>query len=86
MALAQIDSGLTSLEASYAERLHRWQAMAIEKIAQVAKTTPPEILLKAGLGINGSLRELSNDLLNIRTRIANFGRGQLNEEIRRQLR
>jgi len=60
--------------------------MAIEKIAQVAKTTPPEILLKAGLGINGSLRELSNDLLNIRTRIANFGRGQLNEEIRRQLR
>ena len=84
MALAQIDNGLTSLEAAYAERLHRWQEMAIQRIAEVARKTAPEILATAGLGIRGSLGELSNDLINLRNRIANFGRGQVNEELKRQ--
>ena len=84
MALAQIDNGLTSLEAAYAERLHRWQEMAIQRIATAARGTAPEILITRGFGIRGSLGELSNDLINLRTRIANFGRGQLNQELKRQ--
>lgn len=73
------------MEAAYAERLHRWQQMAIEKIAQKLQIAPAQAVIDHGLGLNGSLAELSNDLMNIRTRIANFGRGQVTEELKRQM-
>ena len=81
MALAAVDSGLRSLEQSYAERLFRWQQMAIERIEETVKTSSASLILATGLGLNTV--ELSNDLLNIRTRIANFGRGQVTAELGR---
>ena len=85
MALAQIDTGLTSLEAAYAERLHRWQEMAIQNIRKQIQTSTSEDALTTGIKV-GAVSELSNDLINLRTRIANFGRGQLNQELQRQMR
>lgn len=87
MALAQIDNGLKSLEAAYAERLHRWQEMTAARIAERVRldsvnNTPSNII--GSLGIGASIAELTNDLVNLRTRIANFGRGQVNEELKRQ--
>lgn len=83
MALAQIDSGLTAFEASYAERLHRWQDATIARITRKIRVESEDVL-RSGLGLFGSTPELRSELLNIRTRIANFGRGQLNEELKRQ--
>ncbi len=58
--------------------------MKIKRIAANVKSIPVDVLLQRGLGVAGSNGELTNDLLNLRTRIANFGRGQLNEELKRQ--
>ena len=60
--------------------------MAIEKIGQRLRITPAQAVVDHGLGLHSSMAELSNDLLNIRTRIANFGRGQVTEELKRQAR
>lgn len=59
----------------------------IEKVAERVVldsigTKPSNII--GSLGLGSSIAELTNDLINIRTRIANFGRGQVNEELRRQ--
>lgn len=57
--------------------------MTIDRISQQIRVGGDRLLsstVKAG----GSLAELTNDLLNIRMRISNFGRGQLNEELKRQ--
>ena len=83
LALAQIDSGLTSLEAAYAETLHRWQDSTIQRIAAKVRVEGASVL-QSGLPVYGSIPELRNALLTIRVRIANFGRGQVTEEIKRQ--
>lgn len=84
--MAQIDSGLKSREADYAERIYRWQEDAIQRIAERLRLDGPERALERGVGIGPGLAPLANDLFNLRTRIANFGRGQLNEELKRQAR
>ena len=83
MALAQIDRGLKSFESAYAQRLLRWQDATIARIVRRVRAEGA-IVLKSGLGIHGSVPELRNELLNLRERIANFGRGQLNDELGRQ--
>lgn len=84
MALAQVDAGLKSFEAAYAERLHRWQEMARDKIRRRVQFDGARAVLDNGTGLGSSIMELGNDLINIRTRIMNFGRGQVNEELKRQ--
>jgi hypothetical protein len=59
--------------------------MSIEKITQKLKTLPAQSVVDGGLGLSASQAELSNDLLNIRSRITNFGRGQVTEELKRQM-
>ncbi len=63
--------------------MHRWQNSAIEKIGNRVRIEEGK-LLEAGLGLDGSLAGVSNDLLNLRNRAANFGRGQVNSELIRQ--
>ena len=61
--------------------------MAIEKIAQrIVVDGAAGIIRQGSVGLAGSLPPLMSDLLNIRTRIANFGRGQVDEEFKRQKR
>jgi len=59
--------------------------MMIEKIAHRLVVDTPKNMLDHGIGVASSLPELRNDLLNIRTRIANFGRGQVTAELTRQM-
>ena len=59
--------------------------MAIEKVAARVRLDGATRVLHNGLGLRGeALMILSNDLYNLRHRIANFGRGQVNEELKRQ--
>lgn len=76
---------MRSKEAAYAERLHRWQQTAIEKIHRAVALDGSRVLT-SGLNLYGAIPELRNDLLNIRSGISNFGRGQVNEELKRQKR
>lgn len=86
--MGQIDSGLRAHEGLYAERIHRWQDQAIQRVGdQIVldsmKGDTSNSVQRAGL--DQSSRVLSNDLLNLRTKIANFGRAQLNEELKRSV-
>jgi hypothetical protein len=58
--------------------------MTIEKIAGRVRVDGAAKVIEGGVRISGSLLALRSDLLNIRERIANFGRGQVNEEMKRQ--
>lgn len=61
--------------------------MAIDKIGDRIRIDSGASLIRDGsVGLAGSLPPLLSDLLNIRERIANFGRGQVNEELKRQRR
>lgn len=71
------------MEAAYARTLYQWQDRTIERIRQKVQAEGTRVL-QGGLGLFGSLNELRNELLNLRTRIANFGRGQLHDELARQ--
>ena len=89
MDLAEIDDGLKSHEFGYSSRIFKWQDMAITRLADQIRLdsisgTPENAVERAALG--RSIMELSNDLFNRRTRIANFGRGQLNKELKKQER
>ena len=86
MALAQVSAGLDSAEAAYAERLHRWQEDVIARVKAAARKDDGAGIIANGLEFEGesSKKTLSNDLINLRTKTANFGRGQLNKELKRQ--
>ena len=85
MALAQIDRSLESETSGYSASILRWQDMKIDQIRERLLTEGPEGILSGGLNL-GALGELRNDLVNRRSRIANFGRGQVNQELKRQRR
>jgi hypothetical protein len=84
LGLAAIERGLDSYEAAYATKLFQWQDRTIEKILSSIKLDAGKKILEDGLDVKGGLAELKSDLVNIRTRIANFGRGQVTDEIKRQ--
>lgn len=70
----------------YAAVLHKYTALAVEKMSKLIAAGMSARELK-GLnedGFFGYGRRLKADLLNRRERIVNFGRGQVNEEIKRQ--
>ena len=85
MALAQVSAGLDSHEAAYAERLHRWQEEVTARIKKSILNDDGDEIIANGVGLDSLKSKLSNDLVNLRTRTANFGRGQLNQELKRQL-
>lgn len=70
----------------YAATIHKFTALAVEKIkSMVAEGLDAKELM--GLnedGFFGYGRRFRAELLNRRERIMNFGRGQVNEEIKRQ--
>jgi len=70
----------------YAATLYKFTALAVERIAKMVASGMDAREL-AGLnedGFFGYGRRLRAELLNRRERIANFGRGQVNEELKRQ--
>lgn len=84
VSLAAIDSGLDGYAGAYAERLFRWQDSAIEKIAERVRVDNGARVIETGIVPTGGLMELKADLFNLRTRIANFGRGEVAAELKRQ--
>jgi hypothetical protein len=84
VALAQVDNGLVSAEAGYAERMHDTRTRWIEKITRQVEIDDGAGILENGLDLSD--RELKNDLVNKRQRILNFGRGQVTKELKRQER
>lgn len=59
--------------------------MKIDEIRERLTAEGPEGILAGGLNLD-RIGELKNDLVNRRGRIANFGRGQVNQELKRQQR
>ncbi len=86
LRLARIDSELMALEKMDAAIMYKHTAQAIERIRKhVAKGLDPRKI--KGLnkdGFFGIGRRIRADLLNNRERIMQFGRGQVNDEIKRQ--
>jgi hypothetical protein len=73
-------------EQMYAATLHKYTALAVEKIKSLV-TAGLDASQIGGLnddGFFGYGRRLRADLINRRERIANFGRGQVNQELKRQ--
>lgn len=86
MALERIESELLNLERLYASRLYEYQDMAIRRIRK---------LVAEGAGLNkivelnqdgffGYGKRAKSELVDLRERIADFGRGQVQDEIKRQ--
>ena len=71
----------------YAAVIYKFTALAVDKIAKMVAEglSPKELMGVNEDGFFGFGRRLKAELLNRRERIANFGRGQVNEEIKRQL-
>jgi len=70
----------------YAATIHKFTALAVEKIKRMVADGLDAKQLQ-GLnedGFFGYGRRLRAELLNRRERIMNFGRGQVNEELKRQ--
>jgi hypothetical protein len=70
----------------YAATIHRYQALAIDRIRKMVAAGLDARELQ-GLnedGFFGFGRRLRAELLNRRERIANFGRGQVTDELKRQ--
>lgn len=82
MELDVKQSGLNQQQAAYSERLFRWQSGEIGRIEKLVREVPARLIVSAGLQ-RPSLAPLANDLLNIRERTANFGRGQVTAELGR---
>lgn len=70
----------------YAAVLYRYTALAVEKIRRLVAEglDAREIPGLNDDGFFGYGRRLRGELMNRRERIANFGRGQVNEELKRQ--
>jgi hypothetical protein len=70
----------------YSAVLYKFTALAVEKIGSMVAEglSPTELMGVNEDGFFGFGRRLRAELLNRRERIANFGRGQVNEEIKRQ--
>jgi hypothetical protein len=75
---------MKALEAQYAMTIHEWKQSAIEFIAQRARLDSGASVIDKGLVSLPRLRQLRNDLMNLRGRMANFGRGQVADELKRQ--
>lgn len=70
----------------YAAVLYKYTALAVDKIKRLVAQGLNARELK-GLnddGFFGYARRLRTELLNRRERIVNFGRGQVNDELKRQ--
>ena len=70
----------------YAAVLHKFTALAVERIRKLvgAGLDARELMGLNEDGFFGYARRLRAELLNRRERIVNFGRGQVNEELKRQ--
>lgn len=86
MGLAEIDSGLKSFEAMYAQTIHEFQSKEIDGIIKDVRNG-----LEAGDLMGGSGRAvfryrpiLRARLIEIMTRVRNFGRAQVQQELARQ--
>ena len=86
LRLGRIESELTAEEQMYAAVLHKYTALAAGKIRKMvaAGLDAREVPGMNSDGFFGYGRKLRGELLNRRERIANFGRGQVNEELKRQ--
>jgi hypothetical protein len=73
-------------EQMYAAVCHKYTALAVEKIGKMvaAGLSAKELAGMNEDGFFGYGRRFRAELLNRRDRMANFGRGQVNEEIKRQ--
>jgi len=71
----------------YSATLYKFTALAVDKIGKMvaAGLSAKEMADMNEDGFFGYGKRLRAELLNRRERIANFGRGQVNEEIKRQL-
>lgn len=85
MALAQIDSGLKSYENGYAASIHRATNEYIGMVADRLRFDSGVSILQSGQAPPMRVGPLMNDLLNRRHEIANFGRGQVTDELKRQI-
>ena len=70
----------------YAAVLYKFTALAVEKMRRLigAGLDAREMLGLNGDGFFGYGRRLKTELLNRRERMMNFGRGQVNDELKRQ--
>lgn len=86
MALERVESELMSLERLYAARLYEFQDMAIRKVKRlIAEGASEKAVRDANAdGFFGYNSRAKAELFNLRDRIASFGRGQVNDEIKRQ--
>ena len=73
-------------ERMYAAAIHKFTALAVAKIRRLvaAGMSAQELGAMNEDGFFGFGRRLRGELVNRRERIANFGRGQVNDELKRQ--
>jgi hypothetical protein len=71
----------------YAAIIHKYTALAVDRIARrVAEGASAKELAELNEdGFFGYARRMRADLLNARDRTKEFGRGQVNQEIKRQM-